>query len=447
MNVLSLIRSLNRQQRSTFIASFLGWSLDAFDFFLLTFVTKKVADEFHVGLPAIALALTLTLAVRPIGAFIFGLLADRFGRRVPLMIDILFYSVMELLTAFSPNYVVFLIFRVLFGIGMGGEWGVGSSLAMEVLPPRSRGFFSGVLQQGYAFGYLLGALVFFGVFNVFPSLGWRAMFIVGALPALLVFFIRRSVPESPVWEQQHSVRKESGIGFWPTIWNSVKRYPVLFVSVILLMTAFNCMSHGTQDNFPTFLQSQILLGYSKTDQVTLTTILTVIANVGAICGGTFFGYKSEFWGRRRAIIIAAIIGLVMIPLWSGLLRIPSVSILLTIAVGVFLLQFMVQGAWGVIPVHLNELSPASVRGTFPGFAYQLGNLFAAGIVTIEAVVAQNLGSVNAPNYSLALALFSAGAFIAVIIFAAIGREAKGIDFSKADAGAPESVIEVGTALH
>lgn len=436
MNALGLIFSLNRQQRNTFIASFLGWALDAFDFFLLTFVTARVAEEFHVGLPAITLALTLTLAVRPIGAFIFGLLADRFGRRIPLMIDIIFYSVMELLTAFAPNYTIFLVCRILFGIGMGGEWGVGSSLAMEALPTESRGFFSGLLQQGYAFGYLLGAFAFFGVFNLIPGLGWRALFIVGALPALLVFFIRRNVPESAIWEHQQHERRTSGVGFWQSAWNSVKQHPFIFIYVILLMTAFNSMSHGTQDNFPTFLQSQVLLGYSKSSQVTLTTILTVIANIGALGGGIFFGYNSQRWGRRRAIIIAAAIALVMIPLWSGLVHIPSVSVLVTIGIGVFLLQFMVQGAWGVIPVHLNELSPAAVRGTFPGFAYQLGNLFAAWIVYYEAVLAQSFGSAKAPNYALALAIFSACAMLAVIIFAAIGREARGIDFAKTEDVAP-----------
>jgi MFS transporter, SHS family, lactate transporter len=431
MNALSLIRSLNRQQRNTFLASFLGWSLDAFDYFLLTFVTLKVAEEFHVGLAAIALTLTLTLAFRPVGALLFGLISERFGRRLPLMIDILFYSVMELLTALSPNYAFFLIMRILFGIGMGGEWGLGASLAMEALPTESRGFFSGVLQQGYAFGYLLGALVFFGIFNVF-DLSWRAMFVVGALPALLVFFIRMNVPESEVWEHQHRERTASGIGFWESVWNAVKRFPVLFIYVILLMTAFNCLSHGTQDLFPTFLQKQILpgAGYTGAAIVTMTTILTVIANIGAIGGGTFFGYNSEHWGRRRAIIIAAVIGLLMIPLWSGLLRIPGISVLITIGVGVFLLQFMVQGAWGVIPVHLNELSPPTVRGTFPGFAYQLGNLFASWIVTIETIVAVNMGSAKAPNFSVALAIFSAGAFLAVIIFTAIGREQKGIEFKR-----------------
>jgi MFS transporter, SHS family, lactate transporter len=430
MNAWSMIRSLNPQQRNTFLASFLGWSLDAFDFFLLTFVTQRVAAEFHVGLPAIALALTLTLVFRPLGALIFGILAERYGRRVPLMIDILFYSVMELLTAFSPNYTIFIILRALFGIGMGGEWGLGASLAMESLPTETRGFFSGILQQGYAFGYLLGALVFFGVFNVF-DLSWRAMFVVGTLPALLVFLIRTGVRESEVWEHQNHEREASGVGFWQSVWDAVKLHPWLFVYVIVLMTAFNSMSHGTQDNFPTFLQSQILHGYSKTDAVSVTTLLTVIANIGAIFGGLYFGYNSEYWGRRRTIVIASLIGLVMIPLWSGLLRIPGVAVPVTIAIGVFLLQFMVQGAWGVVPVHLNELSPPTVRAIFPAFAYQLGNLFAAYIVTLETIVAVNLGSAGVPDFSLALAIFSAGAFIAVAILAAVGREAKGIDFMKA----------------
>jgi SHS family lactate transporter-like MFS transporter len=430
MNGWRMIHSLNQRQRETFLASFLGWSLDAFDFFLLTFVTIRIADEFHVGVLAVTLALTLTLAFRPLGALIFGILAERYGRRLPLMIDILFYSLMEFLTAFSPNYTVFIILRALFGIGMGGEWGLGASLAMEALPRESRGFFSGLLQQGYAFGYLLGALVFFIIFNPL-GLGWRALFLVGTLPALLVLLIRARVPESEVWEHQHRERQARKVGFWQSVWDAMKLHPILFVYVIILMTAFNTLSHGTQDLFPTFLQSQILVGLGQADKVSVTTLLTVIANIGAIFGGLYFGYKSEQWGRRRAIIIAALIGLVMIPLWSAVLRIPGVTVPVTIAIGAFLLQFMVQGAWGVIPVHLNELSPPTVRAVFPAFAYQLGNLFAAYIVTVEALVAQSLGSVKIPNYSLALALFSAGAFIAVALLTAVGREAKGIDFMKA----------------
>ncbi len=426
MNALQMIGSLNRSQRNTFVASFLGWTLDAFDFFLVTFVTIRIAKDFRVALPLIALAITLTLVMRPVGALIFGILAERFGRRLPLMIDIIFYSIIELLTAFSPNYQVFLILRILFGIGMGGEWGIGASLAMEALPTESRGLFSGILQQGYAVGYLLGAVVYFGIFQFFPSLGWRAMFIVGVLPALLVVFIRLGVPESEVWAQQQTRHRERGISVWQGMWNAVKSRWVLFIYVVLLMTAFNTLSHGTQDNFPTYLQGQFKVGFA------ITSLITAIANIGAIIGGTIFGFYSQRWGRRRAIIIACVIGLFMIPFWSGLVSIPGLSRLVSITIGAFLIQFMVQGAWGVVPVHLNELSPTDVRGTFPGFAYQFGNLLASFVVFLETTVAVSYGSEKTPNFSIALAIFSLGAFLAVIIFTAIGREAKGIEFTQAD---------------
>lgn len=429
MSAWTLIRSLNREQRSTFLASFLGWTLDAFDYFLLTFVTLRISSDFHVALAAVAFSLTLTLAMRPVGALIFGLLAERFGRRVPLMIDIILYSIIELLTAFSPNYAYFIIMRALFGVAMGGEWGLGSSLAMEALPKESRGLFSGILQQGYAFGYLIAALVFFGVFTFLPAPlnSWRTMFVIGVIPAFLVIFIRSRVPESAVWENRQSLNRQKGISTWAGIWNSVRSRPIIFLYVIVLMTAFNSLSHGTQDNLGTFLQKQLDLGVSS------TTIITVVANIGAIIGGTIFGYNSQYWGRRRAIIIACIIGIFMIPFWSGLIRIPGVGLLASIAIGAFLLQFMVQGAWGVIPAHLNELSPTDVRGTFPGLAYQLGNLFASWVVALEIILAQNLGSVAKPDLGKALAIFALCSFLAVILFAAIGREAREIDFQESDA--------------
>jgi MFS transporter, SHS family, lactate transporter len=424
MQAWRLFTSLNREQRNTFTASFLGWTLDAFDFFLLSFVQLKLAKDFGVPLPAIALTVTLTLAMRPLGALIFGLLAERFGRRILLMVDIIFFSIMELLTAFSPNYTTFLIFRILFGIGMGGEWGLGSSLTMETLPTEARGLFSGILQQGYAFGYLLATLVFFGVFNIPAIASWRTLFIIGVIPALLVVFIRSKVPESPIWEQRQALHSQTGTSVWKGIGTAIGRRPFLFIYVIILMTAFNCLSHGTQDNYPTFLQAQLALNTNG------TTLVSVIANVGAIIGGTLFGYYSQSWGRRRAIIVACVIGLFMIPLWSGLLRIPGVSLLITLPVGAFLLQFMVQGAWGVIPVHLNELSPTDVRGTFPGFAYQLGNLIASFVIYLQATIAIQNGSKTVPNYSFALATFTVGAFIAVILFTAIGKEARGIEFTE-----------------
>ena len=426
MNVFALMGSLNREQRNAFLASFLGWTLDAFDFFILTFVTLRIAKDFNVALSAIAFTITLTLMLRPVGALLFGILADRFGRRTPLMIDIICYSIIELLTAFSPNYFVFFLLRGLFGIAMGGEWGLGSSLAMESLPTQTRGLFSGILQQGYACGYLLAAVAYFLVFNFFPYFGWRTMFVIGVLPALLVVYIRFGVTESPVWEHQQVLHRERGTNVWQGMGNAIKRHWLLFVYLIILMTAFNSLSHGTQDLLPTFLQAQLKLG------VNATSTITIIANIGAIIGGILFGYYSQYWGRRRAIIVACIIGMIMIPFWIGFIRIPGLNLLASIAVGAFLLQFMVQGAWGVIPVHLNELSPTDVRGTFPGFAYQLGNLFAANIVFLEALLAQNLGTRSTPNYAAALAIFSLGAFLAVIIFTAIGREAKGIEFIGAD---------------
>jgi SHS family lactate transporter-like MFS transporter len=439
VNAWSLMRSLNREQRNTFIASFLGWTLDAFDFFLLTFVTLRIAKEFGVGLPAVALTVTLTLVMRPFGALIFGLFAERFGRRTPLMVDIILYSIFELLTAFSPNYVVFLILRILFGVAMGGEWGLGSSLAMESLPTESRGLFSGLLQQGYAFGYLLAAIVYFGIFNFFPDASWRIMFAVGVIPALLVVFIRRNVHESSVWEHRQAVRQEKHISVGRGMWNAIKSRPIVFLYLVILMTAFNTLSHGTQDNLPVFLQAQLKAS------VLQTTGITVIANIGAIIGGILFGYYSQQWGRRRAIVIACVIGLFMIPLWTGLIVIPGLKILGTIALGAFLLQFMVQGAWGVIPAHLNELSPTDVRGTFPGFAYQLGNLFAAYIVFLEALIAVNLGVAGKPNYQLALGFFSLGAFIAVAILAAVGREARHVEMSTNDEADLETSSEIETA--
>jgi MFS transporter, SHS family, lactate transporter len=416
MDVFRLFQSLDRTQRHTFLACFLGWALDAFDFFLLTFVIVPMAHDFNTSVANISYALTITLAMRPVGAFIFGLLGDRFGRRIPLMIDIVFYSVMELLTAFAPNYTVLLIFRALYGIGMGGEWGLGASLAMESLPTESRGLFSGILQQGYMFGYLFAAVVF-GI--VFPFFGWRALFVVGALPAFLVLYIRAHVPESPTWLRQRLVLSEvegSTINFWPNLIEILKRHWLLFLYVILLMTAFNAMSHGTQDQYQTFLTERGLSVKAKSG-------IGIIYAIGAICGGIIVGHLSQRFGRRRCIIFAAIGGLLLIPLWVF----PSGIALLLI--GGFAMQFMVQGAWGIVPVHLNELSPAELRGTFPGFAYQLGNLLAANTAVVEARLADHFrDAAGHPDYAKGLALFAAVIFVALIIIAAIGREERGKEF-------------------
>jgi SHS family lactate transporter-like MFS transporter len=410
MEAVRLFKSLDRNQRNTFFACFLGWALDAFDFFLLTFVIVPMAGDFGTSIADLSYAITLTLAMRPLGAFIFGLLGDRFGRRLPLMIDIIFYSLMELLTAFSPNYTWLLIFRALYGIGMGGEWGLGASLAMETLPTAARGLFSGILQQGYAFGYLLAAVVYW---VVFPFFGWRGLFVAGALPAFLVFYIRARVPESPVWLQ----RQRETNNFWGDLLVVLKRHWVLFVYVILLMTAFNAMSHGTQDMYQTFLSEQHHYG------VTQKAATGIIYAVGAICGGTVVGHLSQKWGRRRSIILTAALGIILIPLWVFP---PGFALLV---IGGFAMQFMVQGAWGIVPVHLNELSPGAVRGTFPGVAYQLGNLFAANTAVVEARLADHFRDASGhPDYAKALALFTLVIFLVLILLAAIGREERGKEF-------------------
>jgi SHS family lactate transporter-like MFS transporter len=409
MEAVQLFKSLDRNQRNTFLACFLGWALDAFDFFLLTFVIVPMAKDFGTSIAELTYAITLTLAMRPLGAFIFGLLGDRFGRRIPLMIDIIFYSLMELLTAFSPNYTWLLIFRALYGIGMGGEWGLGASLAMETLPTAARGLFSGILQQGYMFGYLFAALVY-GI--VFPVFGWRALFVVGALPALLVIYIRARVSESPAW-----LRQRSTVNFWANLGDILKRHWLLFIYVILLMTAFNAMSHGTQDMYQTFLGEQRGLSVKE------RSVIGIIYAFGAICGGILVGHLSQKFGRRRLIIVAVICAIILIPLWVFS---PGLSMLVA---GGFLMQFMVQGVWGVVPVHLNELSPSEVRGTFPGFAYQLGNLFAANTAVVEAKLAERFRDAGGhPDYAKGLALFTLVTSFALIIIAAIGPEKRGKEF-------------------
>lgn len=401
MAIVAELRSLTPEQRNAVIASFLGWTLDAFDYFLLVFIIKDIAAEFHTTIEQVTLAILLTLAMRPLGALIFGLLADTYGRRPILMIDVLLYSALELATAFSPSLTVLIVLRAFYGIAMGGEWGIGASLAMESIPPETRGLVSGILQEGYAVGYLVAALVFF---FLFPLIGWRGMFVVGVLPALLVLYIRIHVRESPAWQQVRA-RRESILGAIRAQWR-------LFIYVVVLMTAFNFLSHGTQDLYPTFLEVQHHLSTHAVG------IIAVVYNIGAIVGGIFFGTLSERFGRRNSIILAALLVLPIIPLWAF----SAGAVLLT--VGAFLLQFMVQGAWGIVPAHLNELSPPAARGTFPGFTYQLGNLFAAANATIQAQIAAS----NGGDYGFALAIIGGIVAIAVAVITWFGREAKGVSF-------------------
>jgi MFS transporter, SHS family, lactate transporter len=406
MEFIEHFRRLTSRQRNTFIACFLGWSLDAFDFFILVFCVNALATQFHSRVSAISEAIFLTLAMRPVGAFLFGMMADRFGRRPTLMLDIIAYSVFELASAFAPSLKVFLVTRALFGIAMGGEWGVGAALTFETLPAEGRGFFSGLLQEGYVVGYLFAALVYG---TLFPIVGWRGMFVVGTLPAFLVIYIRKNVEESPAWiEGRTKPKSEKAVG------RSIATYWGSFLFLVILMFGFNSFSHGTQDLYPTFLEKNHFFSPQQVRTV------SVIASLGALLGGIVFGSLSERIGRRRAIVIAALLAIPMIPMWAYSHTVPL------LAVGGFLMQFMVQGAWGVIPAHLNELSPAAVRGTFPGLAYQLGNLLASWNAVIQARLVERRYAGSFPPVLAGTVLLVA---VLVAMVTACGREQRGADLS------------------
>jgi SHS family lactate transporter-like MFS transporter len=400
-----------RQQKLVVTAAFLGWALDAFDFFLMVFVLKDISTEFGTDIKSVSIAILLTLAARPVGAFIFGRLADRYGRRTTLMIDVLLYSALGFASGFSTDLTMLLVIRTLFGVAMGGEWGVGASLAMETIPVKARGIVSGMLQAGYPTGYLLASLAFW---FLFPIIGWRGMLMLGALPALLVFVIRMGVPESPAWVERKAEKPVSILTVLGKHWK-------LAVYSIVLMTAFNFFSHGSQDLYPTFLRVQ-----HKFDGHTVGTI-AVILNIGAICGGIVFGSLSQRIGRRRAIVIAAVLALPVLALWG----LPSDPVWL--AVGAFLMQICVQGAWGVIPVHLNELSPPEARGTFPGTVYQLGNLIASVNTYIQADIAESHGN----NYAYPMMLVVGIVAVVIALVTGFGIEAKGVAFSKGQAAPAE----------
>jgi MFS transporter, SHS family, lactate transporter len=392
-------------QRNVLLAGFLGWTLDAFDFFILVMVLPAVAKDLAGGsIPKIALTITASLAMRPVGAFIFGLMADRYGRRLPLMLDIVFYSVIEVFSGLAPNYTVFLALRLLYGIGMGGEWGVGASLTMESVAPRWRGVFSGLLQQGYAVGYMIAALV---AYFVYPHWGWRPMFFIGGLPALLSLFIRAKVKESAAWQRSRTD--------WATYRRMIVRNWKLFLYIIVMMMMMSSMAHGTQDMYPTFLKHQ--RGYSAEK----TSVIVMISMVGAILGGFVFGLLSDRKGRRRAMIMASLSAALLIPLW---LFAPSTGVMI---VGAFLMQFMVQGAWGVVPAHLNELSPDAIRGFFPAFAYQLGVLCASSTTYLQARFAQHF------SYSTVMGVSMAVVLVVGAVVIGLGPERCGLTFGEESA--------------
>jgi SHS family lactate transporter-like MFS transporter len=406
--IMSFVRdfqNLSRSQRNAFIASFLGWTLDSLDFFLLIFCVKAIATDFGTKPSDVLGAVFLTQAFRPVGALVFGMLADRYGRRPILVFNILSFSIIELACAFAPSMNVLLVLRALFGIAMGGEWGVGAALVFETLPKQGRGAFSGILQEGYALGSILASAAFA---VLFPLIGWRGLFMAGASPALLVLYVQTRVEESPVWlagAENRANRKQA-----PAVPGQLLKFLPTFLFLVLLMTAFMSFSHGTQDVYPTFLTVQMKLSPETVG------LIGVLYGLGSIAGGYAFGELSEKWGRKRAIVAAALLAIPVIPLYA------YGHSAVTLGLGAVLMQFMVQGAWGVVPAYLTELSPAPVRATAPGLAYQLGGLITSWNGKAQALVAERWGT-----YPPVLAITVVIVALTLAALAAIGHEAKGAE--------------------
>lgn len=403
-----------KNARNAVLAGFLGWMLDAFDFFVVTLVVSDLAKAFFDvsapagaahGRKAISFAIAMTLMMRPLGAIVFGLMADRFGRRLPLMLNVVLYASVSVACAFAPSYGVFLALRMLFGVAMGGEWGVGASLALESVSPRYRGVLSGLLQEGYAAGALLASFVYR---FVYPHWGWRPMFLIGGLPALLAIFIRLKVKESPAWREHRTD--------WSSYGHALRSNLPRFGFLVLMMAMMNFISHGTQDMYPTYLEQH--RGFTPIARANVT----MVAYVGAILGGLAFGWYSDRTTRKRAMVTALLGALVTTPLWIAA---PGALLL---AIGAFVMQFFVQGAWGVVPAHLNELAPNAVRGFFPGFAYQLGVACASLFPYLQAVVGERF------TYAQSMGILAAIVFAAGAVVIGSGPEAKGVSFRKSPAG-------------
>lgn len=396
--------SRNRQYWiPAFLAGLAGWTLDAFDFFLVVLTLTAVGHEFGQGVRHMTLALTATLAFRAVGAFVLGGISDRFGRRLPMIVNLCLFVVVELATAFAHNFTQFLLIRACFGVVMGGQWGAGVSLAMEEVPVHYRGLLSGLLQQGYAIGFLLASAAYF---LVAPVYGWRPLFYLGVAPALAAaLVVALWVPESQAWIEN---RPSSFV----SLGQALRTHWKLCLYFTFFMMAMHMCSHSTQDLYPTFLEKD--WGIAAREKAALSAV----SMVGAILGGLWVGWFSDRIGRRRAILIALAGAFVVIPLWA------FAHSLTLLVIGAVLMQFCVQGAWGVVPAHVAELSPDSVRGTAPGLGNQVGVLLSSVVVYMEAALARGR------SYAAAMAITAAAVFCLAALMTAFGRERHAVSFVK-----------------
>ncbi|MDR3734358.1 MAG: MFS transporter [Acidobacteriaceae bacterium] len=400
---LPVVEASARDRISSYLAGMAGWTLDAFDYFLVVFSLTAIGTTFHKSDATVAGALFATMVLRPVGALLFGTMADRYGRRPALIVNLVLFSVVTMATALAPTFLSFLIIRAIFGVVMGGQWGIGTSLAMEKVPPRLRGFLSGVLQQGYALGNLLAAIA---TYFLAAHYSWRLLFMIAAVPALPIAYLCYAyVEESDVWRStRHNTWADMGKAFYHHKW--------LLVYITLFMTAISMTSHGSQDMYPAFLQRQWGVG------VQMRSMLTGITTLGALVGGVCVGYLSDRIGRRKAMTLAIGGALLAIPLWAFA---PSLPLLV---LGGFLMQFMVQGSFGVVPAHLAEMTPNSLRGSLPGLGYQFGILLAASIPPLEASLARTYGYPHVMAGVMAVVLCTAG------VMTMLGKERHAVDFNQ-----------------
>lgn len=415
-NPFRLVAMLNRRQWAFFFIGFIAWSWDAFDFFTVSLTVGDLATQFKVSNTDITWGITLVLMLRSVGSIVFGIAADRYGRKWPFVINNILFIVLELGTGFCNTYNQFLACRALFGIAMGGLYGNAAATALEDCPDEARGLISGMLQQGYAFGYLLATVFARGLVNT-TSHGWRPLFWFGACPPVLIIAARLMMPETNSFQERQLVREAKGnvtSTFLKEGKVALRRHWLLLTYMVLLMAGFNFMSHGSQDLYPTMLTNQYNF---NSNQVTVTQ---VVANLGAMTGGTVVGYCSQIFGRRFSIIFISIIG--------GALLYPYTFVgSNSVMAAAFFEQFCVQGAWGVIPIHLMELSPGSFRTFVVGTSYQLGNLVSSASSTIEARIGERFplppkGTVPRYQYGLVICIFMGCVFAYVIVLTFIGPE-------------------------